>query len=255
MTDNELWIYYNKEKDADAKKNYKKELIERYLNLVKIISSKLYIYYAKKIEFEDLMGYGVIGLIDAIDRFDHTKKIKFETYATIRIKGTIMDQIRKQDFVPRTVRQKSKQIQNSNDELEGVLGRTPTNEELADYMGITMNELHEMLGETGGLNVFYIEDDLLDAYKNQTVTRSMLDERVDNLPEQRLLKKDTVETLAKAIDATLNDTEKTVVNLYYYENMTYKEISRIVDLSESRISQIISSSLKKLRKWMKETEI
>lgn len=244
----DIWEMYTKEKDESKKKAIKNILIEEYVNLVKIISGKLFVYYAQKHEYEDLVGYGIIGLIDAIDRFDPSKNIKFETYATIRIRGSIMDQIRKLDWIPRTVRAKSKQVESAQDELSNILGRAPSKTELADYLDISMDELENMLDDSNAMNIVSIEDDLIDIYNNQSAgSRLMTEQRIEDNPEEQMLKNDTVDQLAKAIDR-LGKQEKIVINLYYYENLTYKEISKVLELSESRISQIVSKSLSKLKK-------
>jgi len=237
---------YKNETNKDNKSKYKEEIIIKYVDLVKIVASKLFNYYAQKIEYEDLVGYGIIGLIDAIDKFDYTKNIKFETYASIRIKGAIMDEIRNQDWVPRAIRQKSKQLNNAIKTLEDKLCREATKEEIAQYMNISIDELLKLIDETSTFNIMSIEEEIADNYKIQ-----IIDTNIKNSPENQLIYNDNINELAKAID-TLNDKEKLIINLYYYENLTYKEISEIVGLSESRISQIISICLSKLKKILIE---
>ena len=241
---NDIWYLYKNETNKDNKSKYKEEIIIKYVDLVKIVASKLFNYYAQKIEYEDLVGYGIIGLIDAIDKFDYTKNIKFETYASIRIKGAIMDEIRKQDWVPRAIRQKSKQLNNAIKTLEDKLCREATKEEIAQYMNISIDELLKLIDETSTFNIMSIEEEIADNYKIQ-----IIDTNIKNSPENQLIYNDNINELAKAID-TLNDKEKLIINLYYYENLTYKEISEIVGLSESRISQIISVCLSKLKKFL-----
>ena len=192
-----------------------------------------------------MIGYGVIGLIDAIDKYDHKKNIKFETYASIRIRGSIIDNIRNQDWVPRSVRQKSKDINEAVDYLWHKLGRDATDEELADHLGVDLDELDKIISQTSLYNIVSIEEEFEDNYKLQIV-----DDKRENSPQESLDYNDTVNELAKAIDK-LKPKEKTIINLYYYENLTYKEISEIVGVTESRISQIVSSSLTKLREYMK----
>ena len=241
---NDIWYLYKNETNKDNKSKYKEEIIIKYVDLVKIVASKLFNYYAQKIEYEDLVGYGIIGLIDAIDKFDYTKNIKFETYASIRIKGAIMDEIRNQDWVPRAIRQKSKQLNNAIKTLEDKLCREATKEEIAQYMNISIDELLKLIDETSTFNIMSIEEEIADNYKIQ-----IIDTNIKNSPENQLIYNDNINELAKAID-TLNDKEKLIINLYYYENLTYKEISEIVGLSESRISQIISVCLSKLKKFL-----
>ena len=166
---NDIWYLYKNETNKDNKSKYKEEIIIKYVDLVKIVASKLFNYYAQKIEYEDLVGYGIIGLIDAIDKFDYTKNIKFETYASIRIKGAIMDEIRNQDWVPRAIRQKSKQLNNAIKTLEDKLCREATKEEIAQYMNISIDELLKLIDETSTFNIMSIEEEIADNYKIQII--------------------------------------------------------------------------------------
>lgn len=243
--DIDIWELYDSEKDPKKKFEIRNQIVDKYISLVKIVSGKLFSNYAKKVEYDDLIGYGVIGLIDAIDKYDHKKNIKFETYASIRIRGSIIDNIRNQDWVPRSVRQKSKDINEAVDYLWHKLGRDATDEELADHLGVDLDELDKIISQTSLYNIVSIEEEFEDNYKLQIV-----DDKRENSPQESLDYNDTVNELAKAIDK-LKPKEKTIINLYYYENLTYKEISEIVGVTESRISQIVSSSLTKLREYMK----
>ena len=237
-----IWSLYAKEKNEVKKRQIKDEIITRYVNLVKIVSGKLFNYYAQKIEYDDLVGYGVIGLIDAINKYDYTKNIKFETYASIRIRGAIIDQIRNQDWIPRTIRKKTKMLNLAIEQVESKLGREATKQEISEHMNLTLKEVEELFEETTTYNIVSIEDEITDNYKLQ-----IMDTKKENSPEEQLIYKDTVNELAKAID-TLKEKEKLIINLYYYENLTYKEISEVVGVSESRISQIVSTCLLKLKK-------
>ncbi|TRW28621.1 FliA/WhiG family RNA polymerase sigma factor [Criibacterium bergeronii] len=239
-----IWEVYNLEKDPNKKLEVRNSIISKYVNLVKIVSGKLFSYYAQKIEYDDLMGYGVIGLIDAIDKYDYKKQIKFETYASFRIRGSIIDHVRNQDWIPRSVRQKSKAINMAFQKLENELGREATDEELANYLGIEVEEIDKLLAQTSFYNVVSIEEEFADNYKLQ-----LMDEKKENSPQESLEYKDTLNDLTKAIDK-LKPKEKMIINLYYYENLTYKEISEIVGVTESRISQIVSSALVKLKDYM-----
>ncbi|EHL17261.1 FliA/WhiG family RNA polymerase sigma factor [Peptoanaerobacter stomatis] len=241
-----IWFLYEKETDELKKKQLKEEIITNYIGLVKIVSGKLFNYYAQKIEYDDLMGYGVIGLIDAIDKYDYTKNIKFETYASIRIRGEIIDQIRNLDWIPRSIRKKMKTLNTTIEKLESQLGREATRQEISEYMQISLKEVDELFEETTTYNIVSIEDEITENYKLQ-----IMDDKKENSPEENLIYKDTIKELAKAID-TLKEKEKLVINLYYYENLTYKEISEIVGVSESRISQIISSCLIKIKKILNQ---
>lgn len=237
-----IWVVYKNEQDAEKKKEVRKEIITEYIDLVKIISGKLYNYYASNIEYEDLMGYGVIGLIDAIDRYDHTKNIKFETYASIRIRGSIIDQIRNLDWIPRTIRQKAKMLNEASEFLENSLGREPSNKDLAAYLNKTESEILSLMDETSIYNVLSIEDEFNDNFKLQ-----LRDNSPEVSPEAYVEHQDSIRELQGAIES-LNEREQMIINLYYYEGLTYKEIGEILHVSESRVSQIHSKAISKMRK-------
>jgi RNA polymerase sigma factor for flagellar operon FliA len=237
VTNDELWQIYSKTKD----KQVRKKLIEKYIGLVKIVAGRMYNYYGSKIEYDDLVSFGVLGLIDSIERFDVDRNIKFETYAQIRIKGAIVDNIRKLDWIPRSLRKKSKEIQNEMLKLENKLGRTPSNVELAEHLNIPLKELEETLANTVNFNVTSLEDLL--ANKGEHI----IDDGKDiDMPEEVFEKKELKEILGAIIDS-LPTNQKTVISLYYYEELTYKEISKIMELSESRISQIHSKAILNIR--------
>lgn len=233
----ELWIKYTKSKDGKIKQL----LIEEYLYLVKIMAGRMYNYYGSKIEYDDLVGFGVMGLIDSIERYDVTKNIKFETYAQIRIRGAIIDNIRKLDWIPRSLRKKSKEIQNSMMKLENKLGRTPSNKELAEYLDIPIEEVESILADISTFNMTSLEEILINKGEH-----NIADDSRENTPENLYEEKELKEILADTIDR-LPRKEKTVISLYYFEELTYKEIGHILELSESRISQIHSKAILELK--------
>ncbi len=237
MTTEELWKEYAKTKDN----NIRKSLIERYIGLVKIVAGRMYNYYGSKVEYDDLVSFGILGLIDSIERFDINRNIKFETYAQIRIKGAIVDNIRKLDWIPRSLRKKSKEIQKEMLNLENKLGRTPSNIELAEHLNMSLKELEDILANTVGFNVTSLEELL--ANKGEHIID---EEKEVNIPEKAFEEKELKEILGDIIDA-LPDNQKTVISLYYYEELTYKEIGKIMKLSESRISQIHSKAILNIR--------
>lgn len=237
-----LWIKYIDTKD----KEIKKALIENYISLVKIVAGRMYNFYGSKIEYDDLLGYGVLGLIDSIDKFDITKNIKFETYAQIRIKGAIIDNIRKLDWIPRSLRKKSKDIQNSMSILENKLGRSPTNEEIASHLKIPLKELELLLSDISTFNISSLEEVLL------TKGDYSLEIKQDTgTPEDVYEDKEIKGILSTAIER-LNNNERLVISLYYYEELTYKEIGHIMELSESRISQIHSKAILKIKGFLEK---
>jgi RNA polymerase sigma factor for flagellar operon FliA len=237
MKKDELWIKYGQTKD----RTIKQALIGEYVDLVKIVAGRMYNFYGSKIEYDDLVGFGVMGLIDSIERFDISKNIKFETYAQIRIRGTIIDNIRKLDWIPRSLRKKSKDIQNGMMRLENDLGRTPSNEELSQYLNMPLEELEATLADISNFNMTSLEELLVN--KGEYYINNNKDK---NTPEHIFEKKELKEILSKTIDR-LPEKEKTVISLYYYEELTYKEIGYIMELSESRISQLHSKAILKIK--------
>jgi len=233
----ELWIKYSNTKDQKTKQL----LIEEYLYLVKIMAGRMYNYYGSKVEYDDLIGFGVMGLIDSIERYDITKNIKFETYAQIRIRGTIIDNIRKLDWIPRSLRKKSKEIQNSMMNLENKLGRTPSNTELANFLDIPVEDVESILADISTFNMTSLEEILINKGEH-----NINNDKRENTPENIYEEKELKEILANTIDG-LPKKEKTVISLYYYEELTYKEIGHILELSESRISQIHSKAILEIK--------
>lgn len=237
MNVDDLWIEYVETKDIEIKK----KLIENYIELVKIVSGRMYNFYGSKVEYDDILGYGVLGLIDSIDRFDLSKEVKFETYAQIRIRGEIIDNIRKLDWIPRSLRKKSKDVQEAISSLENKLGESPSNNQIAEHLGISLDEVESVLSDISTFNVSSLEESLL----NNGDYNFEINENT-NMPEQIYAKKEIKEILANSINE-LGENEKKVISLYYYEELTYKEIGYIMDLSESRISQIHSKSILKIK--------
>lgn len=240
-----LWIKYSETRDIETKK----ELIENYIDLVKIMAGRMYNFYGSKIEYDDLVGYGVLGLIDSINKFDINKNIKFETYAQIRIRGSIIDSIRKLDWIPRSLRKKSKDVQNAISFLENKMGRSPTNFEIAEQLEINIEDLELLLSDISVFNITSLDDILKDNNENP-----IKDFNESNKPEQAYEEKEIKNLLAKSIDS-LSENEKLVVSLYYYDELTYKEIGKTIDLSESRISQIHSKAIIKMKSFLKKQGI
>ena len=228
----ELWKNYKK----TGLSEYREELINHYSELVKIISGRLYNFYGGNVEYDDLVGFGIFGLIDAIDKFNLDRGLKFETYAQIRIRGSIIDNLRKLDWVPRRIRKKSKEIDRVVTELENELGRSATNEEIADKLNISLDELNNTLSETSISNIVSLEETL------QNKGELNLSNDIEKSPEASYEEIEIKDILIKTIE-NLNKNEKLVISLYYYDELTYKEIGQILNLSESRISQIHSKAV------------
>ncbi|MBO4783052.1 MAG: FliA/WhiG family RNA polymerase sigma factor [Lachnospiraceae bacterium] len=233
-----MWSEYSKQKTPQLRE----KLIIEYSGLVKVVAGKLSMYLGYTVEYDDLVGYGIFGLIDAIDKFDYGKGIKFETYASLRIRGEILDQIRKMDWIPRTVRQKQKQLDMAYRKIEERTGRLATDEEIAEELGITLEELCNMQNETKVSNIIS-----LDEYMEQGDSKVEPVETKEYMQPDRVVEKEELKKLLLEVLETLTEKEKKVILLYYYEEMTLKEISNVMDVSESRVSQLHSKALIKMR--------
>ena len=233
-----MWMDYSKQKTPELRE----KLIIEYSQLVKVVAGKLSMYLGYNVEYDDLVGYGVFGLIDAIDKFDYGKGIKFETYASLRIKGEILDQIRRMDWIPRTVRTKQKQLDAAYKKIEERTGRLATDEELADELGITIKELTDMQNETKVSNIIS-----LDEYMEQGDIKVEPVETKEYMQPDKVVEKAELKKLLLEVLETLTEKEKKVIMLYYYEDMTLKEISNVMEVSESRISQLHSKALIKMK--------
>ena len=236
---NRLWENYSKSRSQDIRE----KLILEYAPLVKIIAGRLSMYLGYNVEYEDLVSYGIFGLIDAIDKFDYGKGIKFETYASLRIRGSILDQIRKMDWIPRSLRQKQKRLESALSELETELGRVPTDEELAQKLEISVDELCSWEGQSMSSAMMSL-DECMDQGVELKET-AVINSRFDT-PEQVVEQEEIKRILAETLE-TLTDKEKKVILLYYYEELTLKEISLVMEVSESRVSQLHTKGLQKLR--------
>lgn len=239
LEDNKLWKEYEKTKSAEIKQ----QIINKYASLVKIVAGRMNIYTNSQIEYEDLIGYGIFGLIDAIEKFDYKKGYKFETYASLRIRGEIIDNIRKIDWIPRSLRQKNKIIEEANEKFELEYGRSPNEEELSKMLDIPIEQVKDYLKNHSLYNLISLDGYLEQNHEKQVDT---LIENEKYLPEKVLQQKEDKKILAEAI-SSLTEKQKQVITLYYYEELTLKEISKILGVSESRVSQIHSNCMKILK--------
>lgn len=234
-----LWEEYSKSKASDLRE----QIILEYAPLVKVVAGRLSMYLGYNVEYDDLVGYGVFGLIDAIDKFNLSKDIKFETYASLRIRGAILDQIRKMDWIPRTVRQKQKRIDAAIKEIEGKSGKNASDEEIAKALGISDEEYTEWQQQLMVTNVVSLNE-----YTDQGIEAPIDRNSRANTetPEDAALKSEMKEMLKNALEL-LTEKERKVVVLYYYEELTLKEIADILEVSESRVSQLHTKALGKMK--------
>lgn len=227
--------------------NWNIKQIEHYLPLVKRIAGRLAISLPPHVEEDDLIGYGVFGLLDALERFDPTRGVKFETYATLRIRGAIIDGLRVMDWVPHSARQKVKRVQEAFAELEYKLGRSATLAEVAEFLAISVSELEELLKKGQMLTLISIDE--MAVGDGGESSGSPLDILTDPQAQEdfnTVEKEEQKNILAAAIEK-LPEKEKIVVALYYQEELTLKEIAAVLSLSESRISQLHSQAILRLR--------
>ncbi|MCL1844017.1 MAG: FliA/WhiG family RNA polymerase sigma factor [Defluviitaleaceae bacterium] len=237
-----LWQAYSTS-SADKKNALKEKLILHYAPLVKHVAGRLLVHIGQHVEYDDLVGYGIFGLIDAIEKFDSTKGVKFETYASFRIRGAVIDHIRRMDWVPRTLRQKNKQMEQVYNQLEDELGRQPTDEELAAKLELTIEETQDLLRKSSVLSLVSLDDYMEQNYESSFT--SLVASRVDS-PEEQTERQERKEMLADSINK-LTEKERLVITLYYFEDLTLKEISSIMKVSESRVSQIHTKAITRLQ--------
>ncbi|WP_248926348.1 FliA/WhiG family RNA polymerase sigma factor [Paenibacillus hamazuiensis] len=222
----------------------KQALIENYLPLVDYVSGRLAIGLPKNVSRDDLTSYGIMGLIDAIEKFDYERGLQFETYASWRIRGAIIDGLRQGDWVPRSVREKAKKIEDAYQKLEQQYLRSVTDAEISAYLQVSENEFQQMVQDIAVTTICSIDDPIKDE-ESETRLSLLVDEKAKN-PEYKVNEFFLKETLAKAIDR-LTEKERTVVSLFYYEELSLSEIAEVMNLSPSRISQLHSKAILRLR--------
>lgn len=241
---NKLWDEYRKNPSPQLRE----QLIIEYSPLVKVVAGKLTMYLGNNVEYDDLVGYGVFGLIDAIDKFDLTKEVKFETYASLRIKGSILDQIRKMDWIPRTIRQKQRKIDDAIKSVEQRTGKQASDKEVAGELGLSENELTDWQAQLNITNLISLNE-FMDQGNEPIPDSGVNSSSHFEMPEESVAREELKEVLAQSLEI-LTEKEKKVILLYYYEDLTLKEISKVLDVSESRVSQLHTKALNKMKTKM-----
>ncbi|HOK41377.1 MAG TPA: FliA/WhiG family RNA polymerase sigma factor [bacterium] len=238
-----LWKEYQKN-PSDENRN---KLVTIYAGLVHYVAGKLAMHKPTNIEYEDLVNYGILGLINAIEKFDLSKGLKFSTYATIKIRGYIIDSLREFDWVPRQLRQQSKMIEKAYAELESKLGRYPKEEEVANYLGMKLEEFQKIIMNLSVTTQLSLEDT---KYIGSDMDETSLVDAVEapdgDNPEFIITKQELKKVLADAI-MKLPENEKLVIALYYLEDLTLKEIGKVLNITESRACQLHSMAILRLR--------
>lgn len=246
------WREYKKTKDIKIRNFF----IEKYAPLVKYVVSNMNIYVNDQSDYDDLIGWGIEGLIDAIDRFDPDRGVKFKTYAIIRIRGSIYDKLREMDWIPRSVRQIEKEYQKAVSELQYELGEKPTEEMIAERLGFSLEELKEnALKLQNAKNYISSLDNVIfpdsSSSENSITLEDVLEVPYEDAnPETLAIKNEIIEKIKEAIKE-LPEKELQVIMLYYHEELTLKEIGAILNVTESRVSQLHARALELLREKLK----
>ncbi|MRR36335.1 FliA/WhiG family RNA polymerase sigma factor [bacterium] len=228
------------------------KVINEFSPLIKYIASRIAIRLPPHIDLNDLINAGVIGLIDAIEKFDASKQIKFKTYAEFRIRGAILDELRSMDWVPRSVRQKARKVEDAYARLEYSLGRPASDEEVAFEMKVDIDTFHKLLSETASVSLLSLDDlgeDDADLSKRNLLEYILQDEK--DWPSHKIRYAEFREIVAKGIQS-LPEKERMVISLYYYDELTMKEIGHVLKFTESRVSQIHTKAVLRLRSKMQK---
>lgn len=242
----ELWVRYKEHGDSAARER----LILHYMRVVKFIAGRMAIHVPSSIEMDDLVGWGVMGLLDAVQRYDHTQDIKFSTYASIRIRGAIIDQIRSLDWAPRSLRNMARRVGAAREKLRHERGRDPSVEDLAEALGTTTEHVEDTVAQLQTAQVLSLDDYLPGGETEEVRKVQVTGDTSAPTPSQVLEAKERQQRLVDAILA-LPEQQQKVLNLYYYRELTLKEIGVVLEVTESRVCQIHSAAVKRLREIMR----
>ncbi len=239
----EVWTEYKKTRSEETRNI----LMENYLHLVRYNAERIHVKLPDEVELDDLMSSGIFGLMDAIAAFDLDRGVKFETYCAPRIRGAILDELRSMDWVPRLVRSRSHKLDGASKQLETELGRAPTNEEVASRLKVPMAEYEKMAKDASAVGLVSLSRKWFETDSNKDVREiDVLEDKRGADPVREIQRKDLKELITKG----LSRAERLIIILYYFEEMTMKEIGATLDLSESRVSQMHSSILARLKAQM-----
>ncbi|MGC5324095.1 FliA/WhiG family RNA polymerase sigma factor [Brevibacillus sp. SYSU BS000544] len=236
------WISWKEEGNKDAEL----ELVEQFLPLVNKVANRLAIGLPGNVDRDDLVSFGRFGLLDALSKFDHTRGLQFETYAMWRIRGAMIDGLRESDWIPRTVRDRAKKIEEAYTILEQRLLRIPTDQEVSEYLGISEKDLQQTIYDTSLASMISIDEAVGDEDEQKTARHSYIVDEITPRPDQVAESANMKEVLSVAVDK-LPEKERLVVSLFYFEELTLSEIAEVMNLSPSRISQLHSKAVLRLR--------
>lgn len=248
-TEQELWVAF-KEQDDD---NAREQLIIKHMRIVKYVAGRMAIHVPPSVELDDLVGWGVLGLMDAIEKFDHLKDIKFTTYSTIRIRGAIIDQIRTLDWAPRSLRALARKVGSAREKLRHTMESEPSYSEIGDEINATPEQVEDCLMQVQTAHVLSLDDYLPSGDNDESRKLDITSDPDAMTPETAAELVERQDLLVQTI-LGLPDQQQKVLNLYYYEELTLKEIGAVLEVSESRISQIHSAAIKKLRKAVRQQQ-
>ena len=229
----------------------KQEIVMRYIYLVKSIALQMRDIYMSFVQVDDVINEGVIAIMSAIDKFDMDKNVKFETYISKRIKGMIIDLARKQDWVPRSTRKNTRDIEDAVTTLYNKHGYYPSVQEVTEYLDITTEKYHDTMRKAALFNILSLDMVLAEAQGNEIGARMTAQQDMQEQPEEHFLKRELTEVLADGISA-LKENEQMVVSLYYIEELNMRQIAEVMEVSEPRVSQIHANAIRKLRKHMEK---
>jgi RNA polymerase sigma factor for flagellar operon FliA len=242
-TEDEFWQAYRRNRDPGIREMF----IKQYAPLVKYVAGKVAVGMPHSVEFDDLVEFGVFGLLDAIDKFDPEKNVKFKTYAVTRIRGAIFDELRTMDWVPRSVRQKTREVEEAIGLLEAQLGRTATDQEIANSLGLDEKEYAKTLMKISGTTMLSLNDVWFSGDENDKVSIGDSIESPSSLNPDVIVEKDEIRRVIVEAIEELPDKEKKILVLYYYEDLTLKEIGEVLEVTESRVSQLHTKAILRLR--------
>lgn len=238
-----LWDEFKKTKSPALRDKF----IRQYMPLVKYVAGKVAVGMPNSVEYDDLVGFGQFGLLDAINKYDTSKNVKFKTYAVTRIRGAIFDELRQLDWVPRSVRQKSREIEDAVVTLESRLGRTATDSEIASSLNMSESEYHRTVMKVSGTSILSLNDVWYTGDDNDNMSIGNNIESPTSLNPDVIAEREEIrKVIAKAI-SELPEKEKMVIVLYYHEDLTFKEIGEVLEVSESRISQLNAKANERLK--------
>ncbi len=242
-SEEELWKLYRRTQERKIRDYF----VRQYAPLVKYVAGKIALGMPQNVEFDDLVGFGVFGLFDAIDKFDPGKHVKFKTYAVTRIRGAIFDELRTIDWVPRSVRQKAREVEETVRRLEASLGRSASDEEIASAMALNLKDFQQMMLKISGTSMLSLHDIWYTGEDNDKISIADSIESPGSLNPDTIVEKEEIKRVIVAAIKELPEKEKKVLVLYYYEDLTLKEIGEVLEVTESRVSQLHTKAIMRLR--------